>query len=72
MSVSKIDLQAHAANHALTDSETLSHYQIRAQLGEGGFGNVYEAWDSKLCRSVAIKRLKILPNDADRSKEYSA
>lgn len=38
----------------------LSHYQIRAQLGEGGFGAVYEAWDSKLCRSVAIKRLKHL------------
>lgn len=39
---------------------TLSHYQIRAQLGEGGFGDVYEAWDSKLCRSVAIKRMKHL------------
>ena len=34
------------------------HYLIRKNLGEGGFGQVFEAWDSKLRRSVAIKRLK--------------
>lgn len=34
------------------------HYQIRSPLGEGGFGQVFEAWDSKLCRHVALKRLK--------------
>lgn len=38
--------------------ETFKHYQIRAALGEGGFGHVFEAWDTKLCRSVALKRLK--------------
>ncbi|MEM4986089.1 protein kinase [Collimonas sp. H4R21] len=36
----------------------VKHYQIHRRLGEGGFAHVYEAWDSKLCRSVAIKRLK--------------
>ncbi|MQR00705.1 serine/threonine-protein kinase [Glaciimonas soli] len=36
----------------------VKHYQIHGRLGEGGFAHVYEAWDSKLCRSVAIKRLK--------------
>ncbi|MFJ2987458.1 protein kinase [Collimonas sp. NPDC087041] len=36
----------------------VKHYQIHGCLGEGGFAHVYEAWDSKLCRSVAIKRLK--------------
>lgn len=34
------------------------HYDVRACLGEGGFGRVYEAWDSKLCRPVAIKCIK--------------
>src|ERR1700741_4451909 len=35
-------------------------YEVRARLGEGGFGEVYEAWDHQLQRSVAIKRLKNL------------
>ena len=43
----------------------LKHYEIRASLGEGGFGQVYEAWDSKLCRKVAIKRMKNLGNGMD-------
>lgn len=33
-------------------------YELRSRLGEGGFGVVFEAWDSKLQRRVAIKRIK--------------
>lgn len=40
------------------DAILLGHYQLRGRLGEGGFGEVFEAWDMKLQRSVAIKRLK--------------
>lgn len=34
------------------------HYQLKQSLGQGGFGEVFEAWDDKLRRSVAIKRLR--------------
>jgi serine/threonine protein kinase len=35
-----------------------SRYELVALLGEGGFGIVYEAWDKKMDRPVALKLLK--------------
>ncbi|MFZ6874270.1 protein kinase domain-containing protein [Undibacterium sp. Di27W] len=50
------------ASSGITDvneeSVSLRHYEFKKRLGEGGFGQVHEAWDSKLCRPVAIKQLK--------------
>src|SRR5467141_773538 len=45
---------------SLSAGTKLGHYEIRAQLGAGGMGEVYLAKDTKLDRKVA---LKILPTE---------
>jgi eukaryotic-like serine/threonine-protein kinase len=35
----------------------LAHFEITSHLGTGGMGEVYQAMDAKLGRSVAIKLL---------------
>src|SRR5439155_17368416 len=47
----------------------LAHFQITAHLGSGGMGEVYQATDSKLGRSVAIK---LLPEAFARDTERVA
>jgi serine/threonine protein kinase len=49
----------------------LSHYDVTAHLGSGGFGDVYQATDTKLGRSVAIKLLpEALARDAERGARF--
>ncbi len=49
----------------------LAHYEITAHLGTGGMGEVYQAIDSKLGRSVAIKLLpQAFAHDADRVARF--
>ncbi len=49
----------------------LAHYEITSHLGTGGMGEVYQATDSKLGRSVAIKLLpEAFMHDADRAARF--
>ena len=40
---------------ALTTGTKLGSYEVAAQIGAGGMGEVYQAHDAKLGRDVAIK-----------------
>jgi serine/threonine protein kinase len=49
----------------------LSHYEITNHLGTGGMGEVYRATDTKLGRSVAIKRLPVaFASDPDHLSRF--
>jgi eukaryotic-like serine/threonine-protein kinase len=49
----------------------LGHYEITSHLGSGGMGDVYQATDSKLGRSVAIKFLpEAFSHDDDRVARF--
>jgi len=45
--------------------ETIGHYRIRRKIGQGAMGVVYEGWDDRLERPVAIKAIQ----EATESKE---
>jgi serine/threonine protein kinase/Tol biopolymer transport system component len=49
----------------------LAHYDVTHHLGSGGFGDVYQATDTKLGRSVAIKLLpEAFARDAERVARF--
>ena len=56
---------------ALAAGTKLGSYEVVAQIGAGGMGEVYQARDSKLGRDVAIKVLpEAFAHDADRLSRF--
>ncbi|MSO62820.1 MAG: hypothetical protein EXQ50_12140, partial [Acidobacteria bacterium] len=56
----------------LTPGSRLGVYEVTAQIGAGGMGEVYRAHDSKLNRDVALKVLpEAFASDADRLARFT-
>jgi Tol biopolymer transport system component len=62
---------AHAAPTRLTPGVRLGPYEVLAEIGAGGMGEVYRARDTRLRREVAIKTLPpIFTTDPERAARF--
>ncbi len=56
---------------ALSSTTRLGRYEIRSQLGAGGMGEVFLAWDTDLERTVALKMLHAdVASDQQRMRRF--
>jgi hypothetical protein len=54
----------------LQPGDRLGRFEIRREVGRGGFGAVYEAFDTELGRVVAVKTLRLARPRRDQSSEW--
>ena len=56
---------------SLAPGSRLGRYEIQSQIGSGGMGEVYLAWDSELDRAVALKILPTaIASDPERMRRF--
>ncbi len=54
----------------LQSGDRLGRFEIRREVGRGGFGAVYEAYDTELNRAVAVKTLRLSRPRRDLSSDW--
>jgi eukaryotic-like serine/threonine-protein kinase len=57
-------------SHAPAPPRHLGKYRLDRLLGKGGMGEVYEAWDTTLERTVAVKTVRAESDDAQQIERF--